>query len=123
MIEKLHDAGLRSEHAYVAGFASIGLSFLAWATSKKTEQAGTAVASEHQRQDLVISMSAGHGGLGFADRDVAGRHVGRSLDGNRRHIGRSECRRKSVEDVDHDDRSGAEDTARQGRQAEAPQGS
>ena len=24
MIEKLHDAGLRSEHAYVAGFAGIG---------------------------------------------------------------------------------------------------
>jgi hypothetical protein len=27
MIEKLHDAGLRSEYAYIAGFASIGLSF------------------------------------------------------------------------------------------------
>src|SRR5437763_12032454 len=41
MIEKLHDAGLRSEHAYVAGFASIGLSFLAWATSLRAEKAGT----------------------------------------------------------------------------------
>jgi len=41
MIEKLHEAGLRSEHAYIAGFASIGLSFLAWATSLKAEKAGT----------------------------------------------------------------------------------
>jgi hypothetical protein len=41
MIEKLHDAGLRSEHAYVAALASIGLSFLAWATSVKAEKAGT----------------------------------------------------------------------------------
>ena len=41
MIEKLHDAGLRSQHAYMAGFASIGLSFAAWATSLKAEKAGT----------------------------------------------------------------------------------
>jgi hypothetical protein len=41
MIEKLHEAGLRSEHAYIAGFASIGLSFLAWATSLTAEKAGT----------------------------------------------------------------------------------
>lgn len=40
MIEKRHDAGLRSEHAYMAGCASIGLSFLAWATSVKAEKAG-----------------------------------------------------------------------------------
>ena len=41
MIEQLHDAGLKSEHAYIAGFASIGLSFIAWATSRKAESAGT----------------------------------------------------------------------------------
>jgi hypothetical protein len=41
MIEKLHEAGLRSEHAYMAGLASIGLSFLAWTTSLKAEKAGT----------------------------------------------------------------------------------
>ena len=41
MIEKLHEAGLRSEYAYIAGFASIGLSFLPWATSLKAEEAGT----------------------------------------------------------------------------------
>jgi hypothetical protein len=41
MIEKLHEAGLRSEYAYVAGFASIALSFAAWAASWQAEQAGT----------------------------------------------------------------------------------
>jgi hypothetical protein len=41
MIEKLHDAGLRSEHACMAGLASIGLSFLAWTTSLKADKAGT----------------------------------------------------------------------------------
>ena len=32
MTENLHEAGLRSEHAYLAGLASVGLSFVAWAT-------------------------------------------------------------------------------------------
>jgi hypothetical protein len=41
MIEQLHNAGLKSEYAYTAGFASIGLSFAAWATSRKAESAGT----------------------------------------------------------------------------------
>ena len=41
MIEKLHEAGLRSEYAYLAGFGSIALSFAAWAASWKAEQAGT----------------------------------------------------------------------------------
>jgi hypothetical protein len=41
MIEQLHNAGMKSEYAYIAGFASIGLSFAAWATSRKAESAGT----------------------------------------------------------------------------------
>jgi hypothetical protein len=41
MIEKLHEAGLRSEHAYVAGFASIALAALAWGASLTGEKAGT----------------------------------------------------------------------------------
>ncbi|MGI8578453.1 MAG: hypothetical protein ACR2KG_11190 [Nocardioidaceae bacterium] len=41
MIEKLHDAGVRADYAYLAGVASIGLSFLSWATSKQAEDAGT----------------------------------------------------------------------------------
>jgi len=34
IMKTLHDAGIRSEHAYTAGFASIGLSFAAWAVSR-----------------------------------------------------------------------------------------
>ncbi len=41
MIEKLHQAGLRSEHAYLAGTVSIGLSFVAWTISMKAEDSGT----------------------------------------------------------------------------------
>lgn len=41
MIEKLHQAGLKSEYAYIAGFASIGAAFLAWTASMKAESAGT----------------------------------------------------------------------------------
>jgi hypothetical protein len=33
MIDKLQRTGLRSERAYRAGFASIGVSFLAWAAA------------------------------------------------------------------------------------------
>ena len=33
-IEKAHDLGLRSNHAYIAGFASIGLSLGAWLLSR-----------------------------------------------------------------------------------------
>ncbi|MEU5583325.1 hypothetical protein ABZ791_37935 [Streptomyces huasconensis] len=40
MIKKLHEAGLRSEHAYTAALASIGLSVLSWAVSVKGESAG-----------------------------------------------------------------------------------
>lgn len=34
MIEKLHEAGVRSEWAYAGGFASIALSFAAWGISR-----------------------------------------------------------------------------------------
>jgi hypothetical protein len=37
MIKKLHEMGVRSEHAYMAAFASIGLSIATWATSLKAE--------------------------------------------------------------------------------------
>ncbi|GAB2631515.1 hypothetical protein GCM10027168_73520 [Streptomyces capparidis] len=39
-VKKLHEAGIRSEHAYMAAFVSIGLSVLTWATSLKAESAG-----------------------------------------------------------------------------------
>ncbi len=34
MIEKLHDAGIKSEYAYMGGFASIGLSLVSWLVSR-----------------------------------------------------------------------------------------
>ena len=34
MIKKLHEAGIRSEWAYVAGFASIGVSYLSYFVSR-----------------------------------------------------------------------------------------
>jgi hypothetical protein len=40
MIEKLHEAGVRSEYAYTAGVVSIGLSWLGWITSRKVEHSG-----------------------------------------------------------------------------------
>jgi hypothetical protein len=33
-IEKAHDLGLRSRHAYILGFASIGISLAAWIASR-----------------------------------------------------------------------------------------
>lgn len=42
MIKKLHEMGVRSEQAYWAGAASIGLSVLAWATSLRAERIGLA---------------------------------------------------------------------------------
>ncbi|MFV8126986.1 hypothetical protein [Streptomyces syringium] len=40
IVQKLHEAGIKSEHAYCAAFASIGLTVVAWAGSLKTEPAG-----------------------------------------------------------------------------------
>ncbi|WP_055588609.1 hypothetical protein [Peterkaempfera griseoplana] len=37
IVKKLHDCGIRSEHAYAAAIASIGLSVLSWATSLQAE--------------------------------------------------------------------------------------
>ncbi|WP_099908656.1 hypothetical protein [Streptomyces sp. TLI_171] len=40
IVRKLHEAGLRSEHAYTAALASVGLSLASWVISMKAEQAG-----------------------------------------------------------------------------------
>ncbi|MGC4890243.1 hypothetical protein [Micromonospora sp. NBC_01392] len=40
MLERLHESGIRAEHAYIAGFVSIGLSFTSWFLSKSLERAG-----------------------------------------------------------------------------------
>lgn len=39
-VKMLHDKGLRAEHCYSAGFASIGLSVLAWVASMQAEATG-----------------------------------------------------------------------------------
>jgi hypothetical protein len=40
VIKKMHDMGIRSEHAYLAAFTSIGLSVASWVTSLKAEPVG-----------------------------------------------------------------------------------
>lgn len=42
MLERLHESGIKAEHAYLAGFVSIGLSFTSWFLSKNLERAGVA---------------------------------------------------------------------------------
>lgn len=37
VIKKLHEMGLRSEHAYTAAVGSIGLTFVSWLASSKAE--------------------------------------------------------------------------------------
>ncbi|MEU8244942.1 hypothetical protein [Nonomuraea sp. NPDC048916] len=40
MIKMLHKMGVKSNHAYLAGTASIGLSVASWLMSKKSERGG-----------------------------------------------------------------------------------
>ncbi len=40
MLKKLHDSGLRAEHCYMAGMASVALAFTSWLLSKRFERAG-----------------------------------------------------------------------------------
>jgi hypothetical protein len=40
MINKIRENGLNSQHMYIAGFASIGLSMATWIISKIAEDAG-----------------------------------------------------------------------------------
>lgn len=42
MIKKLHDIGMSSDAAYIAGVASIGVAVASWISSKSLEKAGTA---------------------------------------------------------------------------------
>ncbi|MEV6742525.1 hypothetical protein ACU639_28905 [Streptomyces cynarae] len=37
IIKSMHEMGIRSEHAYLAGMASIGLSIASWITSLQAE--------------------------------------------------------------------------------------
>ncbi|MFD5805745.1 hypothetical protein [Streptomyces sp. NPDC127020] len=40
IVKKLHECGLRSEHAYAAGFASIALTVVSWNASVHVEKKG-----------------------------------------------------------------------------------
>ncbi|MGN9840628.1 hypothetical protein ACTMTI_21150 [Nonomuraea sp. H19] len=42
MLRTLHKMGIRSSHMYVAGAASVGLSFMSWLTSKQVASEGLA---------------------------------------------------------------------------------
>lgn len=42
MLRWLHETGLRSEHCYMAGFASIGIAFTSWFMSQRLEHQGLA---------------------------------------------------------------------------------
>lgn len=65
MIKKLHDIGLRSEHAYTAAFASIGLSVFAWAASLRAEP-GTGIARADRWGIFVGEWAPTFFGLGVA---------------------------------------------------------
>ena len=54
IIKRLHDMGIRSEHAYTAAMVSIGLSVFTWATSLKTEPGGHADLARADRWGIFI---------------------------------------------------------------------
>jgi hypothetical protein len=65
IIKKMHDMGIRSEHAYIAAFASIGLTVVAWATSLNAEP-GTGVARADRWGIFVGEWAPTFFGLGLA---------------------------------------------------------
>jgi hypothetical protein len=88
MIKKLHDMGLRSEHAYTAAIASIGLSVLAWAGSLNAEP-GTGLARADRWGIFVGEWAPTFFGLGIAlshyeQEDGSLMHPKAHADGGRR---------------------------------------
>lgn len=65
MIKGMHDMGIRSEHAYTAAIASIGLSFATWFTSLKAEP-GTGLARADRWGIFVGEWAPTFFGLGLA---------------------------------------------------------
>jgi hypothetical protein len=65
IIEKLHEKGFRSEHAYAAAFASIGLSIATWALSLNAEP-GAGVARADRWGIFVGEWAPTFFGLGLA---------------------------------------------------------
>jgi hypothetical protein len=54
IIKKIHDMGVRSEHAYVAAFASIGFSVFTWVTSLRAESGGHADLARADRWGIFV---------------------------------------------------------------------
>jgi hypothetical protein len=88
MIEKRHEAGLKPEHAYIAGSAGIGLSFLAWTASEggrgRDRPGGPAGDLHRPMEACVIRLGQGATQLGKAvppGRAAAGITASRRLAG------------------------------------------
>lgn len=64
-VKKMHEMGIRSEHAYMAAFASIGLTVVAWAASLKAEP-GTGLARADRWGLFVGEWAPTFFGLGIA---------------------------------------------------------
>ncbi|MET9437853.1 hypothetical protein [Streptomyces sp. NPDC006551] len=65
IIQMLHQKGVRSEHAYMAAFVSIGLSIATWATSLNAEP-GAGVARADRWGIFVGEWAPTFFGLGLA---------------------------------------------------------
>jgi hypothetical protein len=65
IIQKLHDMGIRSEHAYLAAIGSIGLSVITWMGSLKAES-GTGLARADRWGIFVGEWAPTFFGLGLA---------------------------------------------------------
>ncbi|WP_338775931.1 hypothetical protein [Streptomyces sp. DG1A-41] len=65
IIKKMHEKGVRSEHAYMAAMASVGLSVVAWMGSLKMEP-GTGLARADRWGIFVGEWAPTFFGLGLA---------------------------------------------------------
>ncbi len=65
IVKKMHEMGVRSEHAYMAAFASIGLAVATWMTSLKAEP-GTGIARADRWGIFVGEWAPTLFGLGVA---------------------------------------------------------
>ncbi|WP_128376785.1 hypothetical protein [Streptomyces cavernae] len=65
IIKRMHEMGVRSEHAYMAAFTSIGLTVAAWMTSL-TAEPGTGLARADRWGIFVGEWAPTFFGLGLA---------------------------------------------------------
>ncbi|GAA4311946.1 hypothetical protein GCM10023086_32310 [Streptomyces venetus] len=65
IIKKMHEMGIRSEHAYLAAMTSVGLSVVAWMGSLKMEH-GTGLARADRWGIFVGEWAPTFFGLGLA---------------------------------------------------------